>query len=408
MLLTESLDRLAAFEPVPSPVLSLYLNMQADDRGRDRYEPFLRQALRERLQTYRPRTPEHDSFSRDIDRIYSYLERTVRPSANGLAIFACAGADDFFDAVQLDAPIDDHRLFVADRPHLYPLARLHDQFPRYAAVVLDTNFARIFVFGTGQLLQQHQVESSKAKQVKAGGWSQARYQRHVGELRQQHVKEVVDVLDRIVRAEKIQHILVGADELATSLLRDELPQHLAERLVEVVRLDVGAPEKEVFETTLEVLRRKDADTDAQAVDRLFDAVRASGLGVLGATSTLEALKLGQVDELLITAQPELMTNVDHLVREAGGSSTHTNDVAQGLQAVEAAAEAAVESPTGAAPATDPTLNEEKVADQCVTLARQTAAHVRFIEDPELLAEVGGVGALLRFRLDRGPARGENA
>jgi peptide chain release factor subunit 1 len=396
MLLTESLDRLAAFEPVPFPVLSLYLNMQADDRGRDRYEPFLRQALRERLQTYRARTPEHESFSKDIDRIYSYLERTVRPSTNGLAIFACAGADEFFEAVQLEAPIDEHRLLVGDRPHLYPLARLHDQFPRYAAVVLDTNYARIFVFGTGQLEGQHEVESTKTKHVKAGGWSQARYQRHVGEFHQQHVKEVVDVLDRVVRAEGIQHILVGADEVATTLLKEQLPHHLSGMLIEVLRLDIGAPEKEVFSATLDALRRKDAETDAQAVERLLDEVRSEGLGVIGAEATLAALRNGQADELLITARPELMMNVDHLVPEAQAAPpTHTNNVTQGLEAVEAAAQAAAE--TSETPA-EPTMNEEKVADLCVTLARQTAAHIRFIEDPGLLAEVGGVGALLRFRI----------
>jgi peptide chain release factor subunit 1 len=396
MLLTESLDRLAAFEPVPFPVISLYLNMQADDRGRDRYESFLRQALRERLQTYRLRTPEHESFTRDIDRIYAYLDRTVRPSANGLAIFACAGADEFFEAVQLDAPIDEHRLFVADRPHLYPLARLNDQFPRYAAVVLDTNYARIFVFGTGQLQRQDEVESPKTKQTKVGGWSQARYQRHVGEYHQQHVKEVVDVLGRVVRAEGIQHILVGADEVATRLLKEELPPHLSEMLVDVLRLDIAAPEKEVFSATLEALRRKDAETDAQAVDRLFDAVRAGGLGVLGAEATLQALRNGQVDELIITARPELMMNVDHLVPAPPGQPpTQATNIGEGLQAIEAAAQAAAEA--GDAPP-ETVLNEEKVADLCVTLARQTAAHVRFIEDPELLAEVGGVGALLRFTL----------
>jgi peptide subunit release factor 1 (eRF1) len=39
-----------------------------------------------------------------------------------------------------------------------------------------------------------------------------------------------------------------------------------------------------------------------------------------------------------------------------------------------------------------------VADQLVRLARQTSATVRFIEEPALLAEVGGVGAFLRFRI----------
>ena len=42
-------------------------------------------------------------------------------------------------------------------------------------------------------------------------------------------------------------------------------------------------------------------------------------------------------------------------------------------------------------------------DDLVTLARQTSARITFIEDPELLADVGGVGALRRFRIE-GPAK----
>ena len=39
-----------------------------------------------------------------------------------------------------------------------------------------------------------------------------------------------------------------------------------------------------------------------------------------------------------------------------------------------------------------------LADLLVTKARQTDATVTFIEDPALLADVGGVGAFLRWRI----------
>jgi peptide subunit release factor 1 (eRF1) len=40
-----------------------------------------------------------------------------------------------------------------------------------------------------------------------------------------------------------------------------------------------------------------------------------------------------------------------------------------------------------------------VADDLVTRAKQTGARVTFIEDPALLEEVGGVGAILRYRIN---------
>jgi peptide subunit release factor 1 (eRF1) len=40
----------------------------------------------------------------------------------------------------------------------------------------------------------------------------------------------------------------------------------------------------------------------------------------------------------------------------------------------------------------------RIADALVTRAKQTGAAITFIEDPSLLAEWGGVAALLRFRI----------
>jgi hypothetical protein len=58
----------------------------------------------------------------------------VTPSANGLAIFSSAGAGAYFVAVRLAVPIDDHWLFISRVPHLHPLARLINQYPRYASL----------------------------------------------------------------------------------------------------------------------------------------------------------------------------------------------------------------------------------------------------------------------------------
>ena len=46
----------------------------------------------------------------------------------------------------------------------------------------------------------------------------------------------------------------------------------------------------------------------------------------------------------------------------------------------------------------PDEKQLKLAGEPVARARQTSARIRFIEDPALLADIGGVGALLRFRI----------
>jgi len=63
--LAAQLDRVAAFDSGPYPVVSLYLNLQPDQHGRDNFDPFLRKALAERIRTYGAEGPERASLERD-------------------------------------------------------------------------------------------------------------------------------------------------------------------------------------------------------------------------------------------------------------------------------------------------------------------------------------------------------
>jgi peptide subunit release factor 1 (eRF1) len=373
--LRDRLELLAAFEPQDLPVISLYLNLAPDQHGRDNYETFLRKAFDDRLKGFRPNSAERESFSNDVQRIDAYLTDAVNRSSNSLALFACSGAD-FFEAVQLDVPIDDHWLFVGQVPHLYPLARLVDQYPRYASVVLDTNRARIFVFSLGSVEQRQEVTGVKTRRNSMGGWSQARYQRRAENFHLLHVKEVVDVLDRIVREDRIDRIVVAGDDVVVPLLKEQLPQHLMEKLVDVLRLERDAAEDEIVDATLEVLRQKDSEEDADRVAEMIGAWQSNGLGAVGPEAVLRALELGQVDELLITANPGSLKPVQKLPDDS-----RTGDVA-----VETSAPGGGDE------------RRFKVADELVARAQQTSARVRMIEDPSLLEDFGGVGALLRFRI----------
>jgi peptide chain release factor subunit 1 len=376
MSLNEHLDRMAAFEPSPFPVISLYLNTQADQHGRDNFDSFVRKELNARAKTYPMRSSERESFDRDSERISKYLRDDLRPSTNGLALFACAGADDFFEAVQLEAPVEEHRLYVSNQPHLYPLARLNDQYPRYAALLADTRSARLFVFGLGELLNKQEVSSPKVNRTSVGGWSQARYQRHVDNVHLHHAKEVIEALDRLVREDRVEKIILAGDEVIIPVLREQMPQHLDEKLVDVLRLDTTTPEHQVLQATLETMREQDAKDDEERVKRLFGQYRAGGLAVVGAPDTLAALTLGQVDELVLNASLEHFPTDEHALNKL------LTDIAPAIN----------NNPgTGEPPSV-------VMADTLVTLARQTGARVTFIENPELLADVGGIGAFLRYRI----------
>jgi len=366
--ITAHLDRLAAFDSGPYPVLSVYLNMQPDQHGRDHFDTFLRKELSDRVRTYGADGPERQSLERDAERIREYVA-SVDPSVNGLAIFACSAAD-LFETVELAAPVDEHRLYISNEPHVYPLARLGDDYPRYAVLVADTNRARIFVVAANRVQASRTVENKKTRGHKMGGWSQARYQRRVQNERAQHAREVVDALTRIVRDERVASVIVAGDEVVVPLLQAEFPKEILDRVVDVIALDVRAPEHEVLAAAQKLITDKDATSDRERVYALFDAYRSGGLGVVGPESTRMALEMGQVDELLITGVPETLD-----------TATDMSDTSD-----------------RSAPSIAERSAEERLADDLVAKARQTSARITIIQDPSLLQAVGGVGALLRFKV----------
>src|SRR5687768_8019405 len=113
------LEKLLQFESASAPVLSLYLDARVDQNGKRNLLPFVRKQLNERAKTYENNTPERESFEEDFVRIVRYLEDGIKTTTNGVAIFACSGAEDYFEVGEFEAPFERNRVFVSDRPHVY-------------------------------------------------------------------------------------------------------------------------------------------------------------------------------------------------------------------------------------------------------------------------------------------------
>ena len=358
-------DRLVEQPPAPGPLLSVYLDGRPNEHGRSQIPPFLRRELWSKDRIRGLPYEDRDGYEKDASRVEAWLREAMPPSANGAAVFACHAAG-FFEAVAMEAPIEGHRLHLGRRPHVYPLLHLLDRYRRYVAVLADTRKTRVYVFGLNARLLAREVEGEPKHGVENRSPSELRYQRHNTEHYKHNLKEVAETLDRIVRAERIETVILAGDEVVIPLLRAELPKSLLPKLVDVMRLDARTPEHEVLEATLEAFLQHDARTDAEKVRLLLDEYRAGGLGVVGVGPTRLALEIGQVDELLLAADPSVLSvDAAELGAAAAGGGEDLRTV---------------------------------TADELATRARQTDAAVTFVEDASLLRDVGGVGGLLRYRI----------
>jgi stalled ribosome rescue protein Dom34 len=179
-----------------------------------------------------------------------------------------------------------------------------------------------------------------------------RYQRHVDELQKHHARELVERLEKVVDEDRVDRLILAGNEVSLPLVRRELSKRLEQMVVDSLQVDTHSPLAEIVREASERLRLHDARTDAERVEHFFGAYRGGGLATAGVEEVRRALGLAQVDELLISAT---------LDRSADES-------------------------------------ERAAAAELVAAARRTGARVTFIEEPALLEPVGGVGAILRFKL----------
>ena len=158
------------------------------------------------------------------------------------------------------------------------------------------------------------------------------------------------------------------------MAKELLPQAIEQRLADVVSMDIRAPEDAVLAETLAAFRRDDVEGDAERVSELLGEYQADGLAALGLEETLQALLHGQVEEVLIQGPSDKL--------DVEGVDSELLDQLPGD--VSALQGQTLQMRLGAA---------------IVRHAEKTGAEVRFIEKDERLAEHGGVGAFLRFRVD---------
>lgn len=373
-----TIQKLLEFEPAGFPFISLFLNTEPNENGQFNFDVFVKKQLSEYADNFEPESSERESFDRDAARILEHLG-AIRETAKGAAIFACAGANDFFLTREFDVPFEENHFFVFDKPYIFPLTRLIEQNPMFAVVQADTNAANIFVFKRGKIIEQEEIQNEKTNRTQVGGWSQKRYQRSVGNSHRQHAEEVVAELDKIARDEPIEGIILSGDDTGIiPILKAEMSKELEEKVIEVLSLNIDTSEHELMEAAESAFFQHQTLIDKEKIDNLFEQNYDDGFGVTGVEKTLAALANGQVQELYISA------DFDKIEYDA-------KQVYKVLSAYAPGEDGEV-----------PDIRREgMVIDELLRRAVESADTIRFIKDENLLSEVGGVGALLRYKIAKG-------
>jgi hypothetical protein len=283
-------------------------------------------------------------------------------------------------AVSLPEPPERQLVELGPLPSLLPLVeRASLQLP-HVVVVADRTGADVLAYGGSDDTPTETAEVTGPRQhhltkVHSGGWAHRRMQQRAENFWERNAGEVVSAVDALAADVDARLVVGTGDETALHLVADRLPERLKPvwTMVPGGRAEDGSGPHVARRVTEAVAERLRVETD----ELLADYARERGqndLGVEGQADVLAALRMSQVDTLIVTTELPADATAWFGPEPAAVGLGRDEVVALGV-------EKPVQAP---------------LVDVLLRAALGTAATVRVVPGDREDAPRSGVGALLRF------------
>lgn len=233
----------------------------------------------------------------DFERLEHYFSNEFeRNGARGVAVFT-AGLDNVWSVLQLPWSVSDAAR-VADDFLLAPLVPLLGRGNGALVAVVGRERGRLLALRAGRLEPIADRTEETPGRHDQGGWSQARFQRHLDNLDQEHYKAVAEELDRQFRRLGRPRIVVVSGDETRAEFAETLPAELSEAVIGWTTAQAHAGDQELFDVVSPWLEQWRAQRESEAVERWREEIGKVARATAGWADTLEAASDGRVEVLL--------------------------------------------------------------------------------------------------------------
>lgn len=314
---------------------------------------------------------QREALKHDIERIKAWFDDGFdRQGVSGVAVFT-AGLDNFWSTLPLPDSVAD-QVRITAQLCLAPLARLVGRADGVLVAAVGRERGQVFKLEGGSLLEIADETEDVPGRHDQGGWSQARYERHIDEIVDRHWRRVVETLDTCVRQHPGAHVvLVGAEGMRSDF-EEILSSEVKNCLLGWTTAEAHADAPQLLEAARPVIGGWWEKLDEDVIARWREEAGKNGRAAMGWEQTLEAASDGRAELLLV------QDGIDE-------------------PAYQCPACGRAQVGNGSCPLDGTTLeSRDSGLDVAVhqTLAYGGTVHV--IRERRDLEPVGGVGALLRY------------
>jgi peptide chain release factor subunit 1 len=299
----EGMRDLATFRAENGCAISLYLDLDpsvsptAGDVD-SRVNALLEQILRSEIANRAQLTHEQKQGLRDdVARLRAFFESGFsREGSHGYAVYS-AGLDNVWQPLPLSERVPD-LVKVGQTFYLAPLVPLIGRGDGVLVAFVGRERGTLYRLRGGRLEELANEFDEQPGRHDQGGWSQARYQRHIEKLVQDHLKDVAATLERSLRRLRRPRVVVVASEETRAELEEELSSEVKEAIIGWASAEAHANPAQLLRTVEPLLERWRAEQETTAVERWREAAGRNGRAASGWAQTLEAASDGRIELLL--------------------------------------------------------------------------------------------------------------
>ena len=239
----------------------------------------------------------------DLDRIREYLENDFdRDGARGLAIFS-AGLDNVWRPGVLIESVPD-RIRIGRELHIAPLVPLVGRGDGAIVAVVGRERGQLYRLSAGKLEEIVDRTDDMPGRHDQGGWSQARFQRHIEKLVGEHLREVAAELDRRVRARRQPKVVVVCSDEIRAELESLVSKDTLGAVVGWTNAEAHASPAELLDHAAPILEQARSKETAEVISRWREEAGRGGRAASGWRETVEAASDARVETLLYEENAE--------------------------------------------------------------------------------------------------------
>jgi peptide subunit release factor 1 (eRF1) len=237
-------------------------------------------------------------FEAAVERLESFLaENDLRGErhVHGAALFA-HGGDTFAARPLWRSAGEDVR--VGHRFALRRLAAADSRTDEVLLLIAGRELGRVALFRDGALFELLDADEDVENRHSQGGWAQSKLQRYTDQQAGQHIKHVVDIVERVHARLDRPPLVVAATEENAAIVIDQLGQEAAAALIGTLANARDMGEAELIDALAEQAHAHDARREDELLER-WAAQRGRGEAEESLDWALAAVSEARVETLLI-------------------------------------------------------------------------------------------------------------